>query len=69
MDVEYFCGEINDKDLVLKLIKNSTLPLLYMTENKPKDTEFYRRTSIINRMFWKFVMKTFYWMPKNILRF
>ena len=52
-------GEINDEELVLELLKFSTqpsdtvycankIPLLYMTEDIQKDTEFYRRAVKIN---------------------
>ena len=41
MENDEFDGEINDKELVLKLLDFSTIPLLYMTEDIQKDIEFY----------------------------
>ena len=37
-----FDGQINDKKLELELLKFSTLPLLYMTEDMQKDIELYQ---------------------------
>ena len=45
-----FDGEVNDKDSVLESLKFSALPLLYMTEDNQKATEFYRRADEINGM-------------------
>ena len=41
-------GEMNDEELMLELLKFSTLPLLYMTEDIQKDMGFYLRAVKIN---------------------
>ena len=43
MGNDEFDGEIKEKNLVLQLLKFSTLLLLYMTEDIQKDIEFYTR--------------------------
>ena len=48
MDNDEFNGEINDKKIVLELLKISALPLLYMIEDIQKDIEIYRRAVKIN---------------------
>ena len=50
MENDEFDGEINDKELVVELLKFSTTPLLYMTEDIQKDIEFHRRAVKINGM-------------------
>ena len=50
MENEEVDGEINDEELVLKLLKFSTLPLLCMTEDLQKDIKFERRVVEINGM-------------------
>ena len=50
MENDEFDGEINDKELVLELLKFSTIPLLYMTEYLQKDIEFYQKAVIIDGM-------------------
>ena len=61
MENDDFNDEINDKEQVLPLVKFSTqssptaccaktIPLLYMTENKEKEVENYRRAVKINGM-------------------
>ena len=50
MGNDEFDGEIFDKELVREIFKFSTIPLLYMTENRKKNTEFYWRVSKIDCM-------------------
>ena len=45
-----FDDEINDKDIVLDLLEFSTVPMLYRTENKQKDNDFYRRAVKLSGM-------------------
>ena len=48
MEKDEFVGEINDKDIVLEILKFSTIPLLQMTENLQEDIEMYRWVVKIN---------------------
>ena len=50
MEIDEIDGKINDKEIVLDLLKVSTLPLLYLTGDIQKDIAFYRRTTKINGM-------------------
>ena len=50
MENDDFDSEMADKEIVLQLLKFSTTPLVYMTEDIQKDIEFYRRAVEINGM-------------------
>ena len=50
MQKDEFDGELNDNELVIELLMFSTIPLLYITEDKQKDIEFYQRAVKINCM-------------------
>ena len=48
MEDDEFDDEINDKGIVLELLKFSTISLLYMTEDIQKDIAFYTRAVKLN---------------------
>ena len=50
MQNDEFDGELNDNELVIEFLMFSTIPLLYITEDKQKDVEFYQRVVKINCM-------------------
>ena len=50
MDKDEFDCEFNYEEIVIELLKFSTNPLLYMTEDMQKDIEFCRRAVKLNGM-------------------